>query len=493
MNIHDFFYFLGTPLGDFVKRSVELLFLVLVTYMVISEHQRERTRELKYLSLAFGILAIQKFVTALYLFAVIYSELPFEVLNYAMPVIENGLEIIGLILLASAFIYPYYKGNLDKLRASIKISIFVSSIAALLVEAVWFIRLLESPGMSFNDFSGNIIFIAIKIIVLAFPIIYLSFITIAEFKFMRNLVVAYATYLIVPMLQLVNLVFFTNTSGQIFVAQHPFPILSVLMFTRIIYLKLADKATLKDRLKLSEEKYKAEKELSKVKDEFVSVVSHELRTPITSMKLYIDLLEKGKFGALNKKQKRSMGVIKEETNRLVTLINDVLDLSKLESGRAEIRLKDFEFGKYCKDNLHYTLAKQKGLRIINKVKENFIIKVDSDKFRQVFVNLLTNAVKYTDKGSITISAAELKDRWEITIKDTGIGIDKSKQPRLFDKFYVVEDFLTRKERGIGLGLAIVKKIIDLHKGRIEVKSELGKGSAFIVSIPKDIEKGLGWI
>src|SRR3989338_5192798 len=212
MNIHDFFYFLWTPLGDFVKRSVEFLFLILVTYMVISEHQRERTRELKYLSLAFGILAIQKFVTAMYLFAVIYSDLPFEVLNYVMPVIENGLEIMGLILLASAFIYPYYKGNLDNLRASIKISIFVSSVAALLVEAVWFIELLENPHRHFDDFSGSIIFIAVKMMVLAFPIIYLSFITVAEFKFMRNFVIAYATYLIVPMLQLVNLVFFENTS-----------------------------------------------------------------------------------------------------------------------------------------------------------------------------------------------------------------------------------------------------------------------------------------
>ena len=168
----------------------------------------------------------------------------------------------------------------------------------------------------------------------------------------------------------------------------------------------------------------------------------------------------------------------------------MLDLSKLESGRAEIRLKDFEFGKYCRDNLHYALAKQKGLRIINKVKGDFVIRADPDRFRQVFVNLLTNAVKYTDKGSITISTSDFKDRWEIRIKDTGIGIDKSKQPRLFDKFYVVEDFLTRKEGGIGLGLAIVKKIIELHKGRIEVKSELGKGSAFIVSIPKDMNKGI---
>lgn len=490
MNIHDFFYFLGTPLGDLVKRFVELLFLVLVTYMVISEHQRERTRELKYLSLAFGMLAIQKFVTTLYLFGIIYSELPFEVLNYIMPVIENGLEIIGLILLASAFIYPYYKGNLDRLRAYIKISIALSALIAFIIGAFWFIGLLENQSRHFSSFFGTVIFILIKILVLAFPIIYLSFITKAEFKFMRNLIIAYAAYLIVPMLQLANLVFFTNTSGQIFVAQHPFPLLSVLMFTRIVYLKLADKATLKDKLKLSEEKYKAEKELSKVKDEFVSVVSHELRTPITSMKLYIDLLEKGKFGALNPKQKRSIDIIKEETSRLVILINDVLDLSKLESGRAEIRLKDFEFGKYCKDNLHYALAKRKGLKIINHVKEDFSLKVDPDKFRQVFVNLLTNAVKYTNKGSITISASDLKGRWEISIKDTGIGIDKSKQSRLFDKFYVVEDFLTREERGIGLGLAIVRKIVELHNGRIEVHSEPGKGSTFVVSIPKDLEKGV---
>ncbi len=490
MNIHDFFYFLGTPLGDLVKRFVELLFFVLVTYMAVSEHQREKTRELKYLSFAFGILAIQKLITASYLFGLIYSDLPFGILKYSLPIADNSFEIVGLILLASAFIYPYYKGNPDKLRMRIKISIAVFAVMAFAVQALWIIQLMDNPSPNFDDFVGALLFTAVKLIVLLYPIVYLSFITKAEFKFMRNLVIAYATYLVVPILQLTNMVMFSNKSGQLFVAQHPFPLLSVIMFTRIVYLKLADKAALKDRLKLSEERYKAEKELSRMKDEFVSVVSHELRTPITSMKLYIDLLEKGKFGLLNKKQKRTIGVIKEETNRLAVLIHDVLDLSKLESGRAEIRLRDFEFGRYCRDNLHYALAKQKGIRIINKVKRSFAIRVDPDKFTQVFINLLTNAIKYTDKGSITISASDLMDKWEIRIRDTGIGIEKSKQPRLFDKFYVVEDFLTRKERGIGLGLAIVKKIIELHNGKIEVESDLGKGSEFIVTMPKDISKGV---
>ncbi|MBI2661692.1 HAMP domain-containing histidine kinase [Candidatus Woesearchaeota archaeon] len=488
MNIHDFFYFLGTPPGDLTKKFVELLFFVLVTYMVVSEHQRERTRELKYLSLAFGMLAMQKLLATAYLFSTIYSSLPFRMLDYVMPIIENGLEIIGLVLLASAFIYPYYKGNLHTLRRYIQVLLLMAIILTLIVQVLWLLELLGSPGKYFFEFSGSLIFILAKMLVLTFPIIYLSFITKTGFNSIRNLVIAYATYLVVPILAFINFIFFSNASGQIFVAQHPFPLLSVLMFTRVIYLKLVNKATLKDRLKLSEEKYRAERELSKMKDEFVSVVSHELRTPITSMKLYTDLLEKGKFGSMNIKQKKAMKIIKEETNRLVVLVNDVLDLSKLESGKAQLRIADFDFGSYCKDNLHYTLARQKGLRVINKVRPGFKLRVDPDKFRQVFINLLTNAIKYTNKGSITISASEHKDRWEIRIKDTGVGIEQGKLPRLFDKFYVVEDFLTRKERGIGLGLAIVKKIIELHSGRIDVESEPGKGSTFIVTMPKDISK-----
>jgi len=124
------------------------------------------------------------------------------------------------------------------------------------------------------------------------------------------------------------------------------------------------------------------------------------------------------------------------------------------------------------------------IKVKNEVDKKLSINVDERKFYQVLVNLFSNAVKFTDKGYILFSAKENKISWEISVKDTGIGIPPEQIPRLFDKFYQVEHHMTRKKGGTGLGLAIVKKLAEMHNGSIKVKSELGKGTIFTVIIPK---------
>ena len=240
--------------------------------------------------------------------------------------------------------------------------------------------------------------------------------------------------------------------------------------------------------KIADALNKVAKELSDMKDTFVSVVSHELRTPLTSMKLYSKLLNKGKFGKLNVKQKKAIGVISDETDRLSELINDMLNLSKLESKKDPLKITSFDFYKFSKNHHVYGLANEKGIKVKIEVPKRFLLRVDVEKFKQVFINLLSNAIKFTEKkGIITVIARDELNFWEITIKDTGSGIPAEQVPKLFDKFFQVENYMTRYQGGTGLGLAIVKKIIDLHGGEIKVESEIGKGSSFIISIPKKIK------
>jgi signal transduction histidine kinase len=198
------------------------------------------------------------------------------------------------------------------------------------------------------------------------------------------------------------------------------------------------------------------------------------------------LFNEGKFGKLSKKQDSAMKVIKDESTRLSGLINDILDLARLEEKRMKLNIADFDLYSFFKENIYYSLANKKGLQIINKVKPGFVISVDSDKFTRALINLISNAIKYTDKGSITLSAKRNK-HIEITIKDTGKGISEQELKKIFDKFYQVEHYMTRKERGTGLGLAIANEIVRLHKGKITVKSKLGQGSEFTIIIPKHIQ------
>lgn len=483
--LHEFFFFLGTLEGNFFKRAIDLVIFVIVTYMIISEYIREGQRELKYLSIAFAALAFERLISTTIFAYILFGGLNLAQLEGFFPVFDNALEAFALILLANAFIYPIYKDNVNKLRSNIKKELFVLLIIFIIIEGLWLIDRAIEPGRDFRFHWGSLIFVLIRIAILIYPLYHLVPGLWTNFTYYKNIVLAFAVYLVVPVLQLVEIVFYHGYNAKLEVAQQPFPFIAVLMFTRVVYLKLVDKATLKSRLRLSEQKYKEEKELSEMKDEFVSIVSHELRTPLTSMKLYTSLLKNGKFGEITKKQERALSVIQEENSRLAALIDDILNLSRLESKEVKLNLQDIDFRELSRNSMYYSMAGQKHIKIINRVPERFIVRADPEKFKQVFVNLLDNAVKYTkSRGKITIGARNTKGGWEISISDTGRGIPKEELPKLFNKFYQIDSYMTRQHSGAGLGLAIVKKIVDLHKGDITVESEPGKGSTFTVSLPK---------
>jgi len=224
------------------------------------------------------------------------------------------------------------------------------------------------------------------------------------------------------------------------------------------------------------------KEMEMIKKDFVSNVSHELRTPLTAIKGFVETLKEEE-----KEQDKLhyLQIIEKHTNRLINIVKDLLILSNLE-----------ETGKVQKESINlYKLVKDQEKvfeKRINEKSLKFNIQIDDDlseffgdRFRleQMFINLIDNAIKYTDKGEINVQIRNITDKIEIIVRDTGIGIGEEHFNRLFERFYVVDKSRSRKIGGTGLGLSIVKHIVLLHDGNINVESKTGKGTEFIINLP----------
>lgn len=480
--LHGFFNFLGTTEGELLKTAVELIFFTIVDYMIISEWTRNRKKELKFLIIAFSALAVDKLFALYFLATFVFANAHAHF--WTLNTVDNFLEIIALFLVANAFVYPIIRQKGLKAKRFMA-DHFILIAAVSFVFSLFTLSIIDLNGGSFQDFWTNTSINVAEVVILLY---YAGYIIVNQknyLKYKRNIVVAFIIYAITPMINLFNIVLYDNMNRSLTVAAHPFPFISILIFTQVIYLKLVDKATLQDSLKRSQQLYAKEKEVSKLKDDFVSTVSHELKTPLTSMKLYTGLMREGKLGSLTRKQKDALNVVNGETDRLNNLITDLLDLSRLESKKAKLNLSEFDLNDIVRDGLYLNIAKREGIMTRIDVPANCYVTADRDKIKQVFINLFNNAVKFTSpKGTITVSARIHDAEWELSVSDTGRGIDKDKLPKLFDKFYQAEDHMTRTKGGFGLGLAIVKGIVELHKGRISADSEQGKGTRFSIVFPK---------
>ena len=222
--------------------------------------------------------------------------------------------------------------------------------------------------------------------------------------------------------------------------------------------------------------------------EFSSTVSHELRTPLASIKIAIDIVMSGTPGDLNDDQKNFLDKAKKNVDRLNRLINDILDLSKLESGKAALKIQENDIGKIISEvvDIQKSVAEKKGLYLKTECGADVpTIPFDADKIIQLFDNLISNAIKFTEKGGIVVTSRSRKEEnhIEICIKDTGPGISKDDMVKLFQKFQQLGDSAKRQTGGTGLGLAICKEIIKQHGGKIWVESELGRGSSFYFTLP----------
>lgn len=221
--------------------------------------------------------------------------------------------------------------------------------------------------------------------------------------------------------------------------------------------------------------------------EFMSNVSHEFKTPIASIQGFANLLKDKDISEKDKEE--YIDIIIEESGRLANLSNNIQQLSKLENKKGLIQKQKVAIDEQIRKCIIILNNKleEKNIEIGMDEDKDVFLNVNEDMMHQVWINLINNAIKYTDdNGRIDIIIDEFKDRVVVEVKDTGRGIKEENVDKIFEKFY--QEDSSHNSEGNGLGLAIVKKIVELHKGTIEVKSKIGEGSSFIVTIPKDEDK-----
>ncbi len=244
-----------------------------------------------------------------------------------------------------------------------------------------------------------------------------------------------------------------------------------------------------ERTKELSQALKDVEDISKKKSEFISAVSHELRTPLTSIKGYASLLMTGKIGAIPDAVKERLHKINIHSDNLVKLINDLLDISRIESGRVEMKATP-QIIRPMLDTIADLLTpqlKEKGVTLrLNIPSEMPVIEYDTTQMDRVFINLVSNAIKFTPSGgAITVNAHPNLARQEAVfdVADTGIGIKKEDLIRVFDEFYRVDNEINMKVKGTGLGLALAKNIVEAHDGRMWVTSDVGQGTTFHFTLP----------
>ena len=227
-------------------------------------------------------------------------------------------------------------------------------------------------------------------------------------------------------------------------------------------------------------------EVDRMKSDFFSLMSHELRTPLTSIKEGTNLFLEGKGGEVTERQKRLLTIVAEESNRLIQLVNSLLDLSKLEAGIAAFQFIRADLAPLITIVIREIepLAEAKGIRIKRDIQESPRVSMDTERILQVLRNLLGNAIKFTPKGGVIEISLQAKDGVvEVSVADTGPGIPEEQTAIIFDKFRQAVHQGSRKIQGTGLGLAIVKQIIQSHGGRVWVESAVGRGSTFRFTLP----------
>ena len=243
-------------------------------------------------------------------------------------------------------------------------------------------------------------------------------------------------------------------------------------------------------LELDTQKRQVE-EADRLKSEFLSNMSHELRTPLNSIMALSQLMISRGAGKNPEQEAQYLEVIERNGRQLLDLINDILDLSKIEAGRMDVAISEFNL-KQCIGRVVETIepiAKRKELSLLVEAPEYLMLKTDEDKVAQILLNLLANAVKFTENGGITVRCEAQGDLAVITIRDTGIGIPSDQIACIFDEFRQVDGSTTRRYEGTGLGLAIGRRLAEMLGGRISVESIEGQGSVFTLSLPRRFKQG----
>lgn len=249
-----------------------------------------------------------------------------------------------------------------------------------------------------------------------------------------------------------------------------------------------------DELKQKNEMFRAKieevNEANRLKSQFLANMSHELRTPLNSIIGFTARVLKKSGESLPPLQKENLEIVKDEAQHLLELINDLLDYSKIEAGKMEIHLEAFSLAEVIEEvrTMTQTLSEGKDIRYEQDIPDSESLLMTSDrlKVKQILINLLSNAFKYSDRGTVTLAVSQADNAYCLQVRDEGIGIAPEDINSIFDEFRQVDGSYTRKVGGTGLGLSITKKFMEMLGGSIQVSSELGRGSCFTVCLPLDL-------
>jgi PAS domain S-box-containing protein len=228
-------------------------------------------------------------------------------------------------------------------------------------------------------------------------------------------------------------------------------------------------------------------EADRIKSAFLATMSHELRTPLNSIIGFTGIMLQGLTGPLNEEQHRQMSMVQASSRHMLALINDVLDISKIEAGQLQLACQPFDLRESLEKVIRTVmpLAEQKQIGLVKEIGEDVsTLAGDQRRLEQVVLNLLSNAVKFTDRGQVTIGCRSDNDGYLLSVADSGIGMRAEELSDIFQPFHQVDTGLARKREGTGLGLSITKKIVDMMGGTITVESRIGEGSTFTVIIPR---------
>jgi signal transduction histidine kinase len=234
-------------------------------------------------------------------------------------------------------------------------------------------------------------------------------------------------------------------------------------------------------------------EANQMKNKLIGLVAHDLRSPLASIRGLSEILIDGGVGSFTGEQRDFLSTIYSASNTMLTLVNDILDVSTIESGKLELHIKKESLKRLIKErvNIIKVLSDQKGIAIRSRLADIPDVPFDRNRIAQVIDNLLGNAIKFSPHGkSVYIALSRNGSVATVKIRDEGVGISKEDMPRLFKEFQTLGVEPTGGEKCTGLGLAIAKKIIDEHRGAIEIKSSPGKGATFIVTLPLEDSHGV---
>lgn len=233
--------------------------------------------------------------------------------------------------------------------------------------------------------------------------------------------------------------------------------------------------------------YEEVQEATRLKSEFLSGMSHELRTPLNAIIGFSEMLLSDDYGQLSEKNKKFINNIKISGEHLLRLVNDLLDLSKIESGNMDVNYEKFNIYQTIRETVSVlnSIANKKNIDINIDIDNELFISADLRMFKQIMYNLLSNALKFTeDNGKVKVVACHVGEELRVEVQDTGIGIPLKDRDKIFMSFRQLDSSITRKQDGTGLGLTLTKKFIELHKGTIDFESDEGKGAKFWFTLPR---------